>query len=523
MANKPIDMKKLRAALRLHHKGYSKRSVAQSCGISRNTLQKYIRLYKRLNIPWEDLEQLDDKALNNVFIQTEAQAGNPRLEQLHAYFPYVHKELRKTGVTRKLLWEEYRQRHADGYMMTQFCEHYNRWCRRVSPVMHVEYKAGDKVLVDYSGKKLRLVDAQSGEEQEVEVFVAILGASHLIYVEAVESQQKADFIQCCENALHYFGGVPKAIVTDNLKSAVTKSHRYEPRLNADFADFAEHYELAVLPTRAYKPKDKALVEGAVRIVYQQVHARIRSRMFHSLKALNATIRSLLEQINGRKLSGRPYSRREFFEAVEAGALAPLPVERFEIRNYIQATVLQNGHVSLKEDKHYYSVPYPYIRKKVRLAYTSKQVKVYYRYDCIATHVRTKSPYNYTTDPDHLASTHKQYTKWNAQYFIKWAASIDKDVQLLIERILEKKQHPEQAYRSCIGVLSLHKRVGQQRFVKACALSLLLERYSYASVLHILERGMDKLAPVQESNTPLPTHDNIRGKTYYTTNNSNDDE
>jgi len=456
-------------------------------------------------------------------VEAPRKPSKPKLDQLYTFFPYAHKELRKTGVTRKLLWEEYKQRHPDGYMVTQFCEHYNRWNKRVSPVMRIEYKAGDKMLVDYSGKKLRLVDQLTGEMKEVEVFVAILGASQLIYIEASVSQQKADFILSCENALHYCGGVPQAIVTDNLKSAVTKSHRYEPRLNPDFADFAEHYQMAVLPTRAYKPKDKALVEGAVRIVYQQVHARIRAETFHCLEDLNERIWELLKQINQRKLSGRPYSRREFFEEVEANVLAPLPAERFEIRSYIQATVLQNGHVSLKEDRHYYSVPYTYIRKKMRVAYTSRQVKIYYKYDCIAVHARTKSPFNYTTDPDHLASTHKQYTKWNAEFFLKWAASINTDVETLIFRILEKKQHREQAYRTCVGVLSLHKKVGPERFIKACSLSLLYERHSYGSVLNILERGLDKL-PKPESDPPaLPEHDNIRGQSYYSENNINDHE
>lgn len=207
-------------------------------------------------------------------------------------------------------------------------------------------------------------------------------------------------------------------MTDNLKSAVTKSHRYEPKLNPDFADFAEHHETAVLPTRAYKPKDKALVEGTVRIVYQQVCAHLRDETFHSLEELNQAIWAALEQLNQRKLSGQPYSRLEFFKEVEADALAALPAERFEIRHYLRATVLQNGHVLLKKDWHYYSVPFKYIRKKIKIAYTSKEVKVYYNYHCIAIHKRLKSPYNYTTDPDHLASQHKQYTKWNAEYFLE---------------------------------------------------------------------------------------------------------
>lgn len=515
MANKPIEMKKLRAVLRLHIKGRGKRSIAQACGISKTTVRKYIEVFHRLGVSHEVLGKLNDKELHALFIQAAERPPNPKLDKLYAFFPYMQKELRKTGVTRRLLWEEYRKRHPNGYLITQFCEHYRRWSKRVSPTMHIEYKAGDKLLVDYAGKKLKLTDRLTKEEKEVEVFIGILGASQLLYVEASYSQQKADFIHSCENTLHYYGGVPQALVTDNLKSAVTKSNRYEPQLNADFADFAEHYETAVLPTRVYKPKDKALVEGAVRIVYQQIYARLRNEVFYCIEDLNAAIWKVLEEVNDKKLSGRPYSRREFFREIEEKTLSPLPEKRFEIRTYAQATVLQNGHVHLREDRHYYSVPYKYIRKKVRIAYTSKEVKVYYKYDCIAVHKRTKSPFNYTSDPDHLASTHKQYTKWNAEYFLKWAASIHENAESLIFRILEKKQHPEQAYRTCIGVLSLQKKVGSERFIRACALALEHGRHSYQWVQQILERGLDKVEKVQGADAQtLPQHDNIRGKEYY---------
>jgi len=388
--------------------------------------------------------------------------------------------------------------------------------------MHIEYKAGDKILVDYSGKKLQIVDDKTGEVTSVEVFVAILGASQMIYAEASPSQQKADFIHSCENSLHYYGGVPQAIVTDNLKSAVTKSNRYEPKLNPDFADFASHYEISVLPTRAYKPKDKALVEGAVRIIYQQIYARLRSSVFNSLKTLNQAIWHWLEQVNNRKLTGREYSRKEFFVEVEKDTLSCLPKDRFEIRNYVKVTVLQNGHVSLRADRHYYSVPYEFIRKKVLVAYTSLEVKVYYRYECIAVHQRDKRVYAYTTNPDHLASQHKQYTKWNPGYFLKWASSIDPVIADFITHILEKKQHPEQAYKSCMGVLTLHNKVGADRFVKACEICLDLGRYNYGAVADILDHGLDRIEQAPPP-PPLPDHDNIRGKNYYSPINNNRNE
>ena len=515
MANNPIDMKKLRALLRLYFKGYSKRSIARSCGTSRTTVNKYIQVLNELQMSLSELENLSNIDLQSLFIQIEDHSKSSRILDAESFFPYMEKELRKTGVTRLLLWEEYKEKFPEGYQRSQFCEHYRRWSKRVHPSMHIEYKAGDKLLVDYAGKKLDVVDRLSGEVIQVEIFVSILGATQMIYIEASESQKKADFIKSCENALQFYGGVPKAIVTDNLKSAVTKSNRYEPKLNPDFEDFAEHYQMSVIPTRAYKPKDKALVEGAVRICYQQIYARIRNEIFHSTNELNKALWHHLDKLNDKILSGRPYSRKTFFLDVELKTLSPLAEKRFEIRNYAQATVLQNGHVSLKEDKHYYSVPYQYIRKKVKIAYTSIDVKIYYNYLCIAEHQRVKSPYNYTTVADHLASKHKQYTKWNADYFLKWASSIDPKVSTVITNILEKKQHPEQAYRSCIGVLSLNKKVGRDRFLKACSLAISFEQYSYISLVSILDKGLDRLQDSQEE-IALPKHKNIRGKSYYET-------
>jgi transposase len=513
MANKPIDMKKIQTVLRLHFKQHSFRTIAKACGISKTTVRKYIELYERSNISARDVEELGEKDLADYFIEKKKIERNPRLQALEAFFPYVHKELRKTGVTRKLLWEEYLTKHPDGYRQSQFCEYYRRWMKRVSPTMHVVYKAGDKMLVDYCGKKLSIVDPETGEVSQAEVFVSILGASQLLYVQASASQKKEDFIDACEQALLAYGGVPRAIVTDNLKSAVTKSHRYEPQVNPDFADFADHYNMAVLPTRAYRPKDKALVEGAVRIIYTEIYARLRTREFNDLKSLNEAIHLLLEGINRRRLSARPYSRREFFEEVEAETLSPLPKRSFELRTRHSVTVLQNGHVHLKEDKHYYSVPYTYIRKKVQLTYTSKEVRIYYKYRCIALHPRTRSPFNYTTEQDHLASSHRQYTKWNATYFLNWAESINPVVKAFIEQILHRQKHPEQAYRSCIGILNLKKKVGPQRLIRVCSIALDCQRYSYGAVVDLLDRGIDKLELPEEPKA-LPNHHNIRGKDYY---------
>lgn len=346
------------------------------------------------------------------------------------------------------------------------------------------------------------------------MFVAILGASQLIYCEASLSQKKEDFISSVERALHYYGGVPAAIVPDNLKSAVSRSHRYEPSLNETFEDFAEHYGTVVLPARVYKPKDKALVEGAVKIVYTMIYTQLQSKQFFSLEALNKAIGEQLEGLNNKKLSGRTYSRRELFNDIEAKTLSPLAKQPYQIKEVSWATVMKTGHVMLQKDKHYYSVPYRFIGKKVKVVYSPKQVWIYYQHEVLAKHPRTKSPYNYTTQKEHLASTHRFIAEWNPDYFLNWAKGIDPSVELVIRDVLDRKKHPEQAYRSCVGILSLSKKVGKVRLVNACKRALEYGIINYKMVQSILEKGLDTLPDPEQEDEASPSHTNIRGKKYY---------
>lgn len=264
----------------------------------------------------------------------------------------MEKELKRNGVTRALMWEEYHEKYPEGYRLSQFKEYYNRWSKKVNPVMGMDHKAGDKMYIDYAGKKLQIVDKETGEIKDVEFYVAILGASQYTYAEASMSQRKEDFIKSTENALLFYKGVPAAIVPDNLKSAVTKSNRYEPQINKDFNDFAEHYGTTILAARAYRPKDKALAEGAVKILYRRIYSNLREQTFFCLKQLNRAIWELLEKHNNMKLTGRPHSRLELFKELEQKELAPLSVERFEIKEAEQGTVIKNAHIMLKKDKHY---------------------------------------------------------------------------------------------------------------------------------------------------------------------------
>lgn len=514
MANKLIDMSKVRKVLKLHYQGKSKLFISKYLSLSRNTVKKYIALFCFLHLDYEELMKKSDAELEGLFSNYKPAFVTPKLKALYDLFPYVERELKKTGVTKLSMWDEYIKKHPDGLKSTQFCEHYQRWSKKVNPVMHMNHKAGDKMFIDYAGKTLQLVDKETGEITELQFFVAILGASQLTYAEASFSQNKEDFVASIENALHYFQGVPAAIVPDNLKSAVIKSNRYEPTINETLQDFADHYETTILPARAYKPRDKSLAEGAVKILYQRIYPEIRKKTYYELPDMNKDIWQLLDIHNDKKLSGRHTSRLQLFDDIEKEKLSPLPIARFEIKEQSFATVMQNGHVLLGKDKHYYSVPYQYIRKKVKILYTNSLVEIYHKYIRIALHKRNPKAYYYTTTKEHLASTHQFITEWTPQRFISWAASMDDSVQEFICNILEKRQHPEQAYKSCMGVLSFAKKVGEERLINACKRALEYNIYNYKIIQNILEKGLDRIVEDEYGEQDLPEHHNIRGKNYY---------
>lgn len=515
MANKMTDMSKIRKVIQMHHQRKSKLFISNYLSLSRNTVKKYIALFQFLDLKIEDINQKSDLELEELFSLEHAKELSPKHQAVYDFFPYMERELKKTGITKFLMWEEYYAKNPSGLKSSQFYTYYKRWSKKVNPVMHMSHKAGDKMYIDYAGKTLELVDKSTGEITDVQFFVAILGASQYTYAEASLSQQKDDFVTSVENALHFFKGVPSAIVPDNLKSAVTKSSKYEPTVNETFFDFSEHYGTTILPARAYRPRDKSLVEGAVKILYQRIYTELRNQIFHSLKELNQSIWQQLEHHNNRKLTGRHTSRIELFNELEIDTLLPLPVTRYEMKMFGFATVLQNGHVLLSKDKHYYSVPYQYLRKKVKIVFTSNNVEIFYKYNRIALHPRNYKSYSYTTLKEHMASTHQFVSEWTPQRFINWGASIDASVELFITNLLEKKQHPEQAYKSCIGVLSSAKKVGNERLINACKKALDFNIYNYKIIQTILNKGLDLLSKEEvDEELKLPEHQNIRGNNYY---------
>lgn len=513
MPNKPIRMNKLRQIIRLYCEGTGTKRIHAMTGTSRNTVKKYLRVWQRLGISHQEFVAKSDKELWVLFATPVARTSDrPRMLQLQALLPEICKRLKKKGMTRAMLHGEYILKHPDGYARAHFNNAILSYLQLAKPVMHIEHKAGDKVYVDFAGHKLKMAHAD-GTEHDAEVFVAILGCSQLTYVEAVASQRKEDLIRACENALHYFGGVPLAIVPDNLRSAVTRGSRYEAVLNDEFSAFAEHYGAAVVPARAYKPRDKALVEGAVKLIYRSIYTKLEGRVFGDLESLNSAIGPALETHNNKPFSGRDYSRREQFEEIEREALAPLSPLRYEVHRQAMATVTRSGYVRLAEDSHYYSVPYTYIGKKAKLLYTSSLVKVYYQYAMIACHDRTRARYHYTTNEEHLAPHHRFQSEWTPENFIRQAEAVHQDVARYISKVLEHKKYPEQAYKSCSGILNFARHVGPSRLTDACRWADSLGQYNYPIIEEILKKRLDQLRPDEEP-AEIPPHGNIRGKEYY---------
>lgn len=515
MAGKLTNMNVIKQIIRLSQNGETKQGISHTLKVSRNTVKKYLQLIRVNGWQPDMLLLMEDKQLEDLFSSPDP-PDKERYDHLDELLPTYEKELKRTGVNRWVLWGEYRQKYPNGYSYSQFCYHVQQYFRHKKVTMHFEHIAGDKLYIDFTGKKLSIVDRQTGEVKEVEVFVATLGYSQFTYVEALTSQKKEHFIEATQNALHYFKGVPRVLVCDNLKSAVTKASRYEADLNEDYLAMANHYAAAVLPARSRKPRDKALVEKHVSFVYSRIFAPLRDKVFYSIEELNQVIRELLEKLNNEPFQGREYSRREHFENQERHTLSSLPSERYELKEYAYATVLKTSHVQLSRDKHYYSVPYRYIGDKVTIAYTLSSVSIYYKNERIAYHRRNFKKYGYTSVKEHLPSQHQFIAEWNPEKFTRWALTIDPIVEAFIKKVLEAKVYPEQAYRSCVGILSFDKKIGRERLVNACKRAAHFNTYNYKIIERIIQSKHDQLpledeAPLQQS---LPLHENIRGASYY---------
>lgn len=512
MAARTIEMSKVKHVIRMYESGVPKKEIAKRLGISKNTVKQYIRKVLENNLSPPELLDIETPELEGIFGSSVYQ--DQKYLQLESLFPYFEKELRRTGVTRQLLWHEYKSKHPGGYSYSRFSFHFGRWQKTSRASMHMEHEPADKLFIDFAGKKPSYIDRTTGEIIPVEVLITCLGYSQLIYVEGLRDQKGESFVAGCENALHYYGGATKALVPDNLKSAVTQASRYEPAINEMYREFANHYGMVVYPARSRKPQDKSLVEKTVSIVYNKIYAVLRNRVFYSLQELNQAIWDLLDEVNQMNFQGKPYSRRDLFEQQEKQLLLPLRHDRFEIRESVRVTVMKNSFVLLGKDKHYYSVPFRHIGKRVKLVYGYRTVSIYSSGERIAFHLRDTRPYQYTTNPEHLPSSHRFVADWSPEKFLKWGAAIDKDVQIYIQGIFDRNTYPETAYRSCMGVLALAKKKGNDRLIAACRRGLYYHSFGYRIIDNILKKELDKQPLEGAVQHKLPLHENLRGADYY---------
>ena len=512
------SMRLIKEVLRLKFEsGLSLRQIARSLNIGLGTVSLHLNRAKAAELSWPLPVDLDDNGLERkLFPNQLAPVRNGLVEPDYAV---IHNELKHKGVTKQLLWEEYKQAQGGrGYQYSQYCQRYRDWVLTLKRSMRQTHKAGEKLFIDYCGPTMPIVNPDTGEVCNAQIFVATWGASNYTFAEATRTQTKPDWIQSHVNAFEFFGGVPEILVPDNLRSAVTKPCRYEPIINSSYQHMASHYKTTVIPARPYKPKDKAKAENAVLIVERWIMARLRHQTFFTLAALNQQIRFLLDDLNNRAFKKLPGTRLSQFEALDKPALRPLPTSRFQFTVFKLARVNIDYH--LEYDKHYYSVPHHLVKHQVEVQATRDSVAVFFKGKQIARHARKNTKGGYTTDASHMPTAHRKHKEWSPERLLKWAQDLGPNVQLMTQAMLDRKSHPEQAYRACLGLLNLSRKYDKQRLDAACRRAIAIHSPQLKSIKSILKNGIDQLelsldkqgTAIEKS--PSDDHDNIRGPQYY---------
>jgi transposase len=507
-------MRKIRDVLRLSlGEGRSLRQTAASVQMPFTTVADHLRRAKAAGLAWPLPEGLDDDALEARLFPAGAP---PTVVRPVPEWAKVHLELKRPHVTLMLVWLEHREVFPDGHSYSQFCELYRRWRRGVDVVMRQDHKAGEKLFVDFPGHRIPIYDEHTGVLAfEAELFVAVLGASSYLYAEAVRSQELLHWVSAHVHAFEALGGCPAIVVCDNLRSGVTRPHRYEPDVNATYQDMAAHYGVAVIPARSYKPRDKAKVEAGVLLAERWIMARVRNERFGSLAEANVEIARLAEWMNARPFKRLAGSRRSLFEQIDRPALRALPATRYEFAAWRRAKVNIDYHVEVRAERHSYSVPYALAGEVVDLRLSAATVEVFHSHRRVASHLRRFSP-GFSTDPAHMPESHRRHAAWTPSRIIAWAAVTGPSTARLVETILAARRHPEQGFRSCLGIVGLGKRYGAERLEAACGRAVAAKAHSYRSVESILATGLDR-KPLPATTAPAsahPDHDNLRGPGYY---------
>jgi transposase len=507
-------MDKITRIIELKKAGNSIKKISKTLGVSKNTVRKYLRRNDREDI---DVESDNKDNLSKLLLGQNNQEERARENRLNELLPYLVKELKRVGVTRYLLWQEYKITDPDGYSYSRFCARIKSHKGAQDVTLRLEHKNGYALTIDYAGKKLHYVNKSTGEVHYCEVLVCTLPASGYTYACALPSQKQEDFVEGINQALLYLGGLPKVILSDNLKIFVIKSDRYEPTFNALSLQLATHYGIELQATRSGKPKDKAHVERHIAIAYNKIYGPLRDEEYHSIKALNQAIHKQLEELNNTNYQGKDYSRKDMF-VIEKEDLYKLPSSLFQVKKSTRAKVQRNYHVVLGEDKHQYSVPYRYVGKQSEIVYTRDTVEVYIDNIRIGIHKRDRRPHGYSTAAIHMPEKHVKYLEqkgWDAAYFKKQAEQIGSNTLWAISTMLDSKSLIEQTYNACLGVLGLGKKYTKERLEKACSKAHTTHRVNYQILSNILKNNMDKIeTPVQARLFRIQDHNNIRGADEY---------
>jgi transposase len=509
-ARRELTMRQLRQMLRMHHDGVSAREIARTLGVARSTIQDNLARARTAGIGWPlPAEWTDELLEERLFARSGVKPGRRRHSEPD--WATLMRELKRPGVNLMVLWEEYRQSHPEGYGYSRFCDLAREFQRRLSPVMRQHHVAGDKVFVDYSGKKISIVNPKTGEVREAEIFVAVLGASNFTYSEATWTQTLPDWIEAHVRMFRFFGGVTRLVIPDNLKSGVHKASFYDPEINRSYGMMAAHYGVGILPARPYRPKDKAKVEAGVRFAQSYILGRLRHQTIFSLADANRAIALVLERMNGRIMRRLGASRADLFANVDRPALRALPATDYEFAEWRLARVGIDYHVEV--DSFYYSVPHALIRAEVDLRITSRTIEVFHRGKRVAAHERRYSGRRHGTYPDHMPSAHRRYAEWSPSRFQRWAHSIGPNTEALVIAVLTNRPHPEQGFRTCLGVLRLFRGIASARAEAVAARALAIGALTYKSVASILENNLDRASPAAESDSVIE-HQNLRGPGYF---------
>ena len=511
-------MRKIREVLRLKYEcNLSDREIARSCQISRTTVIDYLMRAGSAGLTWLEAAALSEVQLVERLFPPKVPTPRPRdVQRPEPDYHDIYNQLRtyrKFNLTLSQLWQEYKEKHPDGYQYSQYCELYRRWRGKLDYIMRQEHRAGEKLFIDYSDG-LSFVDALNGEIIPTQLFVAVWGASNYTYAEATLSQTLPEWIRSHVHAFEYFQCVPHVLIPDNLKSGVSKACFYEPELNPTYAEMAEHYGCAVLPTRPYRARDKAKAEVGVLISQRWILAVLRKRTFFSLAEINAAIRECLERLNNRPMHKLKKSRKEIFETLDYPSALPLPARPYEYAEWKKARLNFDYHFEI--DDHFYSAPFQLLRERLDLRTTATTVEAFLKGQRVAAHARSFIKGGYTTLAEHMPSNHRAYAEWNPARFIQWAGKIGEATAKLVEKILSNHVYPEQAYRSCMGIIQLGRCYEKERIEAAARRALKYNTCSWKSMKAILVGGLDQRQdiPEQFGQLKLPFHQNIRGPEYY---------